>query len=290
MTAGKFAVTDFFDGNIYRQRSADDVSQLEYVWRRLVRLDHGQARLDLGRSARTQSEILGLSRRLFPGAGRLQRQQFRHPHSGARRIHRRELELRYSLFSQPGKLRLIGWANHRPIWGAMQRPLRMPVTTPNYPDITLTRHVRDELRLRRQLRAGDHGRSRTVLACELESRAAEIIGWTDCDKSLSFGAVLKGNAWGRPDDKIGMAGVVEGLSPEARAYFAAGGPRHSDRRRPAQLSPRKRSSKPITPTASTNGQRSPSIISSSPIPATTPTADRFRSSRHDCTRNSSRRP
>jgi high affinity Mn2+ porin len=35
--------------------------------------------------------------------------------------------------------------------------------------------------------------------------------------------VLKGNAWGRPDDKIGVAGVVEGLSPIARAYFAAGG-------------------------------------------------------------------
>ena len=35
--------------------------------------------------------------------------------------------------------------------------------------------------------------------------------------------MLKGNAWGRPDDKIGVAGVVEGLSPVARAYFAAGG-------------------------------------------------------------------
>lgn len=35
--------------------------------------------------------------------------------------------------------------------------------------------------------------------------------------------MLKGNAWGRPDDKIGAAWVIEGLSPIARAYFAAGG-------------------------------------------------------------------
>ena len=35
--------------------------------------------------------------------------------------------------------------------------------------------------------------------------------------------VLTGTAWGRPNDKIGVAGVVEGLSAEARAYFAAGG-------------------------------------------------------------------
>ena len=35
--------------------------------------------------------------------------------------------------------------------------------------------------------------------------------------------MLKGTSWGRPDDKIGVAGLIEGLSPEARAYFAAGG-------------------------------------------------------------------
>ena len=51
----------------------------------------------------------------------------------------------------------------------------------------------------------------------------EIIGWTDCDRSLSLGSVLGGSLWGRPDDKIGIGGVIEGLSPQARAYFAAGG-------------------------------------------------------------------
>ena len=51
----------------------------------------------------------------------------------------------------------------------------------------------------------------------------EILGWTDVDQSLSLGAVLKGTSWGRPDDKIGIAGLVEGLSPVARSYFAAGG-------------------------------------------------------------------
>jgi high affinity Mn2+ porin len=45
----------------------------------------------------------------------------------------------------------------------------------------------------------------------------------DVDQSLSFGTVLKGTAWGRPDDKIGVAGLLDGLSSEARAYFAAGG-------------------------------------------------------------------
>lgn len=34
--------------------------------------------------------------------------------------------------------------------------------------------------------------------------------------------MLKVNAWGRPDNKIGVAGVAEGLSPISHAYFAAG--------------------------------------------------------------------
>src|SRR5208283_5512301 len=40
---------------------------------------------------------------------------------------------------------------------------------------------------------------------------------------ISRGTVVKGASWGRPQDSIGVGGVAEGLSPEARAYFAAGG-------------------------------------------------------------------
>ena len=35
--------------------------------------------------------------------------------------------------------------------------------------------------------------------------------------------MLKGTSWGRPDDRIGVGGAVNGLSPQARSYFAAGG-------------------------------------------------------------------
>ena len=34
---------------------------------------------------------------------------------------------------------------------------------------------------------------------------------------------LKGTSWQRPNDVVGVAGFVGGLSSEARAYFAAGG-------------------------------------------------------------------
>jgi high affinity Mn2+ porin len=116
----------------------------------------------------------------------------------------------------------MGWVNHGTM-GGYSDALALPVASPNYPDITLTRQVRTNY--------GFVVNAEQAITADLGvfSRASwspglvEIIGWTDCDQSLSFGAVLKGTAWGRPDDKIGVAGVVEGLSPEARSYFAAGG-------------------------------------------------------------------
>jgi high affinity Mn2+ porin len=51
----------------------------------------------------------------------------------------------------------------------------------------------------------------------------ETMGWTDCGQSFSLGGVVKGTAWRRPNDSVGVAALVEGLSPVARRYFEAGG-------------------------------------------------------------------
>jgi high affinity Mn2+ porin len=51
----------------------------------------------------------------------------------------------------------------------------------------------------------------------------EIMAFTDIDASLSLGASIKGTRWGRPDDKIGVAGALNMLSPDHIAFVAAGG-------------------------------------------------------------------
>jgi high affinity Mn2+ porin len=133
-----------------------------------------------------------------------------------------ELELRYSLLSEPGKLRLLGWFE-RANMGSYADALAMPVTTPNYPDITQTREVRTNYGFLVNVEQAITSDLGVFSRASWSPGLVEIMGWTDCDESLSFGTVLKGTAWGRPDDKIGVAGVVDGLSAEARAYFAAGG-------------------------------------------------------------------
>lgn len=133
-----------------------------------------------------------------------------------------EPELRYSLFSLPGVLRLMAWAT-RANMGSYADAVAMPVGTPGYPDITQTRQVR--------FTYGFVANVEQTVTRDLGvfSRASwtpglvEVMGWTDCDESVSLGLLLTGDRWHRPDDRVGLAGVVEGLSPQAQAYFAAGG-------------------------------------------------------------------
>jgi hypothetical protein len=51
----------------------------------------------------------------------------------------------------------------------------------------------------------------------------ESFAFTEVDQLASFGAELSGAHWNRPDDVVGAAAVVEGLSAWHREYLAAGG-------------------------------------------------------------------
>src|SRR5262249_20713082 len=51
----------------------------------------------------------------------------------------------------------------------------------------------------------------------------EISAFTDIDASFSLGASINGKSWGRPDDRIGIAGAINALSQDHRDYIAAGG-------------------------------------------------------------------
>nr|WP_262895780.1 carbohydrate porin [Hymenobacter ruricola] len=51
----------------------------------------------------------------------------------------------------------------------------------------------------------------------------ETWAFTEIDQSASLGLVSTGARWQRPDDRLGAAVVLNGLSPEHRAYLAAGG-------------------------------------------------------------------
>ena len=218
--AGKLAVTDFFDNNTYAHDGRTQffnwninccgsydwtMDQISYTWGAMAELNQKFWAVRAGYF-------------LVPAVSNTDDFDMRFPDGE----YIGELELRYSLVSQPGKLRLMAWAN-RANMGNYAAALAEPMTTANYPDITLVRQIRTNYGFEANLEQAISGDLGVFSRATWSPGLDEIIGWTDCDQSLSAGAVLRGTSWGRPNDNIGVAGVIEGLSPVARAYFAAGG-------------------------------------------------------------------
>jgi high affinity Mn2+ porin len=51
----------------------------------------------------------------------------------------------------------------------------------------------------------------------------ESFAFTEVDRSVAVGLSLAGGRWGRKEDTLGLAGVVNTIVPEHQAYLAAGG-------------------------------------------------------------------
>jgi high affinity Mn2+ porin len=221
ITAGKFQVTDLFDGNSYSHDPRTSflnwsfqccgaydwtMDKVGYTWG--VAVDFNQ-----------KHWAFRVGYFLLPVFSNSNNFDTRMGKTGE---YIAELELRYALFSQPGKLRLIGWANVGNA-GSYAEALAEPPDTPGYPDIALTRQIRTNYGFVVNVEQALTDQLGVFSRVSWNAGKTEILGWTDIHESLSVGTVLRGNAWGRPDDKIGVAGAINGLSPEARAYFAAGG-------------------------------------------------------------------
>lgn len=130
-----------------------------------------------------------------------------------------ELETRYTLAGNPGKVRLLGWVE-RANMGSYAETLASPALGM---DITKTRRSRIQggavLNLEQEIR-DDLG---AFLRLGWRDGRSEVWQFTDIDRSLSFGLQLKGKLWSREKDTVGLAGIFDGLSGSHREFLAAGG-------------------------------------------------------------------
>jgi high affinity Mn2+ porin len=136
-----------------------------------------------------------------------------------------ELEERYNIFDQPGKLRLGAFANSGNT-GNYQEALAIEGADPAL-DINsvMTSIRRDRLKYGfyingEQQVAKDFG---IFARLSWNDGQNEILSFTDIDRSLSGGLSVKGSYWGRPTDTVGLGGAVNGLSSTHRDFLAAGG-------------------------------------------------------------------
>jgi high affinity Mn2+ porin len=138
-----------------------------------------------------------------------------------------EIEERHELWGQPGKIKITGFVTYGRM-GDFQDAIAL--SQPGQP------FAGDPSDAIASVRAY---RYRPGVSLNLEQQVSENwglfarAGWadgnvepwdfTDIDRTVSAGVSINGKQWGRPDDTIGIAGVINGLAPVHAAYFAAGG-------------------------------------------------------------------
>jgi high affinity Mn2+ porin len=222
--AGKFAVKDVFDNNSYS--SDPRVHFMNWSIWAAGAFDYPADRVGLtyGVTAELNQKHWALRGGYFLVGNMPNANQF-DMNIGRRGGYMAELETRYSIGGQPGKLRFAGWltetysgsfrgavdlVNLNPGLDATDAIVQTRQGRTKYGYIVnLEQAVTDDL--------GVFGR------WSWNSGQNEISAFTDIDASVSGGAVLKGASWGRPDDKIGVGGALNMISRAHRDYLAAGG-------------------------------------------------------------------
>jgi high affinity Mn2+ porin len=221
---GRFAVHDVFDTNAYATDSRADFMNWS-IWAAGA-FDYPADKIGLtyGAVAELNQKQWALRAGYFLAGNEPNSNQF-DMNLFARGAYVAELETRYALFSRPGKLRIGIWADTY-FSGSYSEALDLVALNPGL-DPT------DALILTRR------GRTKYGYYLNFEQEVADDVGlfgrwswndgkteigfFTDIDDSLSLGTSIKGIRWGRPDDRIGIAGAINGLSQNHRNYHAAGG-------------------------------------------------------------------
>jgi high affinity Mn2+ porin len=216
--AGKFSVVDVFDGNSYARDPRKDFMNWS-LWSSGA-FDYAADKLGLGYGVTAELNQKQWALR----AGYFLMDAVSNSNNFDTRVLQRgeyvvELETRYSLFSQPGKLRTIAWVNSD-YSGSYRDTLNNPALNL---DIAQTRRGRIKygyaINLEQALtdEVGLFGR------WSWNDGKNEIMAFTDIDASLALGLSIKGVKWGRPDDVIGIGSAINGLSRDHRDFLAAGG-------------------------------------------------------------------
>lgn len=133
-----------------------------------------------------------------------------------------EAEERHEVWSEPGKVKLLLFLN-RGNMANYNDAVRLAQETGTTPNVALVRRYASRpggaLNVEQQI-ADDLG---AFLRASVNDGHKEAYEFSEINQSLALGLSLKGNRWDRPDDTVGLAGVVNDISTDARRYLAAGG-------------------------------------------------------------------
>ncbi|HVS90393.1 MAG TPA: carbohydrate porin [Mucilaginibacter sp.] len=218
-TVGKFGMADFFDNNEF---SHDPRTQF-FNW---ALMDN--AAWDY--PANTRGYVYGATAELgqptwtlrfaFTMVTTMPNQSVWDAKIGKANTETIEYEKRYTIGGQKGTLRILTFLNNGK-FGNYKDALQQNPSAPNV-DSTWAygRHKYGFGINTDQYLAKDFG---VFAKASWNDGHTETWFFTEIDRSLTFGGVLKGSSWKRAGDELGLAFIANGLSADHRNYLAAGG-------------------------------------------------------------------
>ena len=222
LTAGNLSVLDIFDNNAYshdprRQflnwafltHGAYDYAgdARGYTWGAALEYFHDDWAIRAGRFIQPKEpNQLPLDSRIFKHYG-----------------DQIEIERAHTLGNQPGTLRVLAFRN-RTVMSRFNDALDLAAQAGTTPDINAVRtgeQVKTGIGINlEQAITPDVGAFSRVMWADGQT---ETYAFTEIDRSLSGGVLIKGSAWGRGQDSVGFALARNELSHAHRNYLAAGG-------------------------------------------------------------------
>lgn len=221
VTGGNLAVIDLFDNSAFAHDARTQFMNWAllahgaydfaadargYSWGAAIEYFHDDWTLRAGRFMQP-AESNGLA---------LDRDVFRHYGDQV------ELEHAQTVGDQPGKVRILAFRN-RASMGSFRDALADAPNNGGIPDVSRVRTERAKIGFgvnAEQNLTADIG---AFVRGSWNDGASETYAFSEIERSISAGTVVRGKAWNRNDDAAGIALVRNGLSRAHRDYLAAGG-------------------------------------------------------------------
>ncbi|HEX3421806.1 MAG TPA: carbohydrate porin [Sphingomicrobium sp.] len=133
-----------------------------------------------------------------------------------------EIEHRHSIDGEPGKIKITVFRN-RGRMGSFEDAIKLAELTGGPPDIAAVRRTQSRAGISFNVEQQVSKVASVFVKGGIANGNIEPYEFTDVDRTLAAGFTIKGDGWGRPKDKIGVAGVINGISDVHKRFLALGG-------------------------------------------------------------------
>ncbi len=133
-----------------------------------------------------------------------------------------EIERRWKLWSNPGKIAVTGFVTRAKL-GSYTDAVALAAEIGGPADTAAVRQYRSRTGVSMNIEQQISEELGVFVRAGLANGAIEPDAYTDIDRTIAAGFQLTGKQWGRPNDTLGIGGIVNGISSSHQAYFNAGG-------------------------------------------------------------------